>query len=225
MNLSLSSRLLACCGFVAPGDRVADVGCDHGYLGIYLLRQGLARSVIASDIHEGPLRSAMDNSKKYGVESQMSFYLCDGVQGIPRDFDTLVCAGVGADTILSILEAAPWLKNARYRLILQCQSKCPTLRRCLSDQGYAIRRETLAKDGKFIYPVMEVVYNPGVPLSAAECYLSPALQSSGSPLLPEYRDRVIRNLKLTVQGLSRSGGDPEPYKDILQTLTRYGGEL
>lgn len=225
MNLSLSSRLLACCAFIAPGDRVADVGCDHGYLGIYLLRQGLARSVIASDIHEGPLRSAMDNGKKFGVEAQMSFYLCDGVQGIPKDFDTLVCAGVGADTIISILEAAPWLKDTRYRLILQCQSKCPALRRYLSDQGYAIRRETLAKDGKFLYPVMEAVYAPGVPLSAAECYLSPALRESGSPLLPEYLDRIIRNLQLTVRALSRSGGASEPYDDILQTLTRYGGCL
>ena len=90
MNLSLSNRLLACCAFVTPGDRVADVGCDHGYLGIYLLRQGLARSVIASDINKGPLQSAMGNSRKFGVAEQMEFYLCDGVQGIPRDFDTLV---------------------------------------------------------------------------------------------------------------------------------------
>ena len=46
MTLSISSRLLACAGFVAPGDRVADIGCDHGYLGIYLLTKGIARSMI-----------------------------------------------------------------------------------------------------------------------------------------------------------------------------------
>lgn len=222
MNLSLSNRLLACCAFVTPGDRVADVGCDHGYLGIYLLRQGLARSVIASDINKGPLQSAMGNSRKFGVAEQMEFYLCDGVQGIPRDFDTLVCAGVGADTMVSILDAAPWLKDARYRLILQCQSKCPALRRCLSDRGYAIRRETLAKDGKFLYPVMEVVYAPGVPLSAAECFLTPALKSSGSPLLPEYLERMIRNLRLTVDGISRSGGHaPSEYTEAIQTLESF----
>ena len=83
----------------------------------------------------------------------------------PREFDCMVCAGMGADTMMSILDAAPWLKSERYRLILQCQSKRPELRRYLYRQGYAIRREALAKDGKFIYPVMEVVYAPGKPLT------------------------------------------------------------
>ena len=55
MNLPISTRLLACCSFINPGDRVADIGCDHGYLGIYLLKNGLAKSVIAADINRGPL--------------------------------------------------------------------------------------------------------------------------------------------------------------------------
>ena len=67
MKLPLSDRLKACADFVAPGDRVADIGCDHGYLGIYLLTQGIARSMIESDINEGPLQSALRNGQKYGV--------------------------------------------------------------------------------------------------------------------------------------------------------------
>ena len=173
MKIPLSNRLLACCGYVNPGDRVADVGCDHGYLGIYLLKNGIASAIIASDVREMPLQSAVRNAEKFGVEEHMSFYLSDGIRDVPREFDCMVCAGMGADTMISILDAAPWLKSERYRLILQCQSKRPELRRYLYGQGYAIRQETLAKDGKFIYPVMEVVYAPGETLTDGEYYITP----------------------------------------------------
>lgn len=207
MVRSLSNRLMTCCGYVRPGDRVADVGCDHGLLGIYLLEKGIARSVIASDVREGPLHQAVINGKKYGVSDKMSFYLCDGVRGIPRDFDCMVCAGMGGDAMVSILEAAPWLRDRRYRLILQCQSKRPMLREFLNRQGYAITRETLAKDGRFLYPVMEVTYRPEKPLTPGMYYLSPALLESGSPLLPEYRQRVMEGLRRTIEGLKPTGGE------------------
>lgn len=220
MKIPLSNRLLACCGYVNPGDRVADVGCDHGYLGIYLLKNGIAAGVIASDVREKPLQSAIRNAEKFGVKEKMSFYLSDGVRGIPRDFDCLVCAGMGADTMISILDAAPWLKSPGYRLILQCQSKRPELRRYLYRQGYAIRRETLAKDGKFIYPVTEVVYAPGESLTEGEYYITPALRQSGSELLPAFRKHVLSGLEKTVEGLSRAGGEEsEFYKAILEELT------
>jgi len=216
MKLPLSNRLLACCEFVNPGNRIADVGCDHGYLSIHLLTQGIARSAIASDVAEGPLQSAQRNARKYGVSKNISFHLSDGVRNIPRDFDTMICAGMGADTMMSILDAAPWLKDPKYRLILQCQSKRPELRKYLYASGFAIRRETLAQDGKFIYPIMEVVYAPGESLAEAEYYITPALRASNSPLLPAFLTRVTDGLQKTVDGLSRTGG--EKYKECKQIL-------
>ena len=206
MGIPLSNRLLACAGFVRPGARVADVGCDHGYLGIHLLKTDTALRVYASDVRPGPLDCARRNAVKYGIGPEMTFYLADGVRGLPRDFDTMICAGMGADTMISILEAAPWLRDDRYRLILQCQSKVPALRRYVSDQGFAILRETLAEDGKFIYPVMELAYDPGEALTEAQCWLSPALLDCGCPLLEAYTRRVVGNVRKTVQGLSAAGG-------------------
>lgn len=215
----LSSRLAACCEFVKPGARVADIGCDHGYLGIHLLRNGIAHSVYAADVNEGPLQSAVANARKFGVENKMTFYLSDGVQNVPRDFDTLVCAGMGADTMISILEAAPWLRSDKYRLILQCQSRRPELRKYLYANGFSILSESLAKDGKFIYPVMEVIYRPVPALTEGGYHLSPALLAGKSPLLPEFYDRVVDGLKTTVIGLSRSGGKKfDHYQAVLTEL-------
>jgi len=220
MNIPLSKRLLTCAELIHPGDRVADIGCDHGYLGIHLLTNGIATSVIAADINEMPLQSAVRNAEKFGVRDKMSFYLSDGVKNIPRDFDTLVCAGMGADTMISILEAAPWLKSKQYRLILQCQSKRPELRKYLYDNGYAICSESLANDGKFIYPVTEVVYSPTPPLSDGGYHITPALLDSKNPLLPAFYERVVSGVKTTVDGLSRTGGEKyEYYCKVLQELT------
>lgn len=217
----LSNRLLACCGFVRPGDRVADIGCDHGYLGIHLLQKGIAASVIASDVNEGPLLSARHNARKFAVLDKMSFYLSDGVQGIPRDFDTLVCAGMGADTMIAILSAAPWLQDPRFRLVLQCQSKRPALRRWLWENGFSIAEETLAQDGKFIYPIMLVTYTPGATFTPAQCYLSPALLSSGSSLLPAFYGRLRDGLRKAVEGLALGGNEDgriAEYTSVLEEL-------
>ena len=219
MKVPLSARLLTCCNYVNQGDRVADIGCDHGYLGIHLLTTGIAQSIIAADINEQPLHSATVNAMKFGVRDKMRFFLSNGVAGIPRDFDTLVCAGMGADTMISILTAAPWLKNEQYRLILQCQSKTPMLRRWLSQQGWSIRRETLAKDGKFVYSVMEVVFAAPETPASWEHYISKALLQDGSGLLPEYYDRIRQGLRLNVEGMRRSGSEELPaYEEALSQL-------
>ena len=200
MKLPLSHRLLACCAFVRPGDRVADVGCDHGYLSIHLLQTGIASHVYASDVRPGPLSSAKRNADIYGITEKIDFFLSDGVQNLPWDFDTLVCAGMGGDTMISILSAAPWLKSDRYRLILQCQSKTPLLRRYLSENGWEIKQETVLRDGRFLYTVMEVLWNPEAPrLTVGQCYFSPALCSCTAPEAAEYRRWVVEGLRLAVQ--------------------------
>lgn len=216
MKLPLSNRLLACAGFVAKGDRVADIGCDHGYLGIYLLTRGIAESVIASDINEGPLQSAMCNARKFSVGKDISFYLSDGARSIPRDFDTLVCAGMGGDTMVSILEGAPWLKSTQYRLILQCQSKTPMLRRYLSHHGWRITEEAVLRDGKFLYTIMEVCYTPDYPrLKEYEYYFPPAILENPSADVPAYYKWVVDGLKIS----TTHQDDPEK-KQILQDLIR-----
>ena len=198
MKLPLSPRLHACCSFITPGDRVADVGTDHGYLGIWLLQKGLASHVIASDIGEGPLSAAKNNAARFGFADKMTFCLSDGVQNVPRDFNTLVIAGMGAQTMVHILENGPWLPGRK--LILQPQNKPHLLRAWLSENGWHIRRETLVRDGRFLYAVMEAVHEPAEPLTPGQCWLSPALLGCGQEELAEYRRRTLRILHDTALG-------------------------
>lgn len=207
MKIPLSPRLAACCRFVSPGARVADVGCDHGYLSIFLLTQGTAAFAYACDVANGPLDSARRNARRFGVTDRISFHLSDGVRSVPRDFDTLVCAGMGADTMVSILSAAPWLKNGGYHLILQCQSKRPMLRRYLSEEGWHIREEAVLRDGRFLYTVMDVDFDPEAPrLTPGQWYFPPAMAGHSDPETEEYYRRAVKELTLTVS--ARGGEEP-----------------
>ena len=162
MRPPLSKRLAACAALVPRGAVAADVGTDHGYLSIYLVQQGICPRVIASDLRQKPLEKARENVLRYGASEQITLLLSDGLKNfLPGSFDTLICAGMGGDCICAILQAAPWLKDGRYTLILQPQSSGNDLRRWLGQNGFSIERETLVLDGRFLYGVMAVRYGAG----------------------------------------------------------------
>lgn len=205
MTPPLSPRLRACAGFVGNSRRFADIGCDHGYLSIHLLQNGIAETCIAADVRQGPLESAKRNAEKYGVSERITFCLSDGVREIPRDFDTLVCAGMGADTMIHILSDAPWLRCTAYTLVLQCQSKAHTLRKFLSENGWRITQECVLRDGKFLYTVMEVVFSPDAPrLSPAECYFPPAMLEDPSAETVEYYHQMCKKLRYALSSRADS---------------------
>ena len=210
MKLPISKRLLACAAFVEPGQRVADVGTDHGYLAIYLLQSRRASRVLAADVAEQPLARAMENARRFGVREGLSFHLCDGVRGLPRDFDVLLMAGLGAETMVGILRSGPWLRGGRYRLVLQCQSSQNELRQYLSEHGWEITREEPVRDGKFLYTVLEA--KPGCQsLNTGQHFASPALLASGSPLVGEYLAFCRQAVEKVVLGLTGLGGPKYEY--------------
>ena len=92
MKLPISDRLLCCAAQVPQGARVADIGADHGYLGIELLRTGRAAFVHASELREGPLKRAMANALRYGVAERMRFSRADGLAAI--DPATMAAEGI-----------------------------------------------------------------------------------------------------------------------------------
>ena len=190
---------------VQSGSRVADIGTDHGYLGIYLLQSGAARHVIACDLRKDPLENARRNAKLFGVDGEMELRLSDGLEKIlPDEVDTVVMAGMGGDLIQKILSQCPWRKREGLQFILQPQSAGNVLRRWLCEDGFEIQREEPVQDGHFLYTVMDIRQGEPAPLTPGTEYASPALLASGSPLVGNYLARVENALQETVRGLTNA---------------------
>ena len=110
--------------------------------------------------------------------------------------------------MISILNAAPWLKNSQYRMILQCQNKNYLLRRYLSENGFRILEEQILKDGKFLYTVLETVYDPGFQaLTPGQWYIPELMLEAPEPDFPGYFFWVWGELHKIVS--SRGDNAPE----------------
>ena len=131
--ISLTKRLAMAADLVPQCEVLADVGTDHGYLAVWLLQSGKAQKVFASDIGEGPLRSTKETAERFGLEDTLQPILADGLNypGAEQAEVITIC-GMGGETMISILSAAPWTKQNR-TLILQPQSKLTELENWLKD--------------------------------------------------------------------------------------------
>ena len=145
--MELSPRLYAIAQQVPQGARLVDVGTDHGYLPVWLLMNNVIERAIAADLREKPLGRSRETAQQYGQSEKISFRLCDGLKDIDaNEVDTVVIAGMGGDTIASILEVAPWTRQDKL-LILQSMTGAPRLRPWLQSHGYVILSVMLCREG------------------------------------------------------------------------------
>lgn len=201
-KLELTPRLRFLADWVPPGARLADIGTDHGHLPVWLLLQGKVVSAIASDLRAGPLERARATGEIYGVQG-IEYRLGNGLDLIhPEEVDTIVIAGMGGETISSILEAAPWTIDGQHTLLLSPHTKAEVLRKFLMEHGYAIQREALVKDRGTIYPVMETTGGK-MTLTPAQLYGGAKLNSD--PLGDRYIIEKIIRLQSIVVGANHSG--------------------
>jgi len=211
MKNPISKRLMTAIGMIQKGANVADIGCDHGYLGIYLVQNGIADYVLLSDLREGPLSAAKKNAVKFGVADKMDFVCADGFSGVdPEKVDTLICCGMGGDLIRKIIENSPWVRDHRYTLILQPQSGQSEFRKWLVSQGFSILEEQPVLDERFIYFSMKVRYTGEVTkLTPGQAYVTPQMLESKSEDLPAYIDRVLSGLEKSIKGMEMASKPDE----------------
>lgn len=150
----LSHRLMTIASLVPKGARVCDIGCDHGYLAIYLRLQNIAETVIAADLNELPLKRAENNIKKLNADN-INLRLCDGLSGIDKtEADTIIIAGMGGNVISGIIERCTWSKNQDLTFILQPTTSAEVLREYLCENGFEIMSETVVLENNKLYSIM-----------------------------------------------------------------------
>lgn len=154
----LSDRMQAVVGLVEPCDRIADIGCDHGYVAMELIRRRICSKVIAMDINQGPLEQAKSNIREYGMQEYISTRLSDGVEALAiGEVNGIVCAGMGGRLVINILSQGKEVISQMQQLVLQPQSEICEVRSFLRESGFVIDKEDMVlEDGKY-YPMMHVV--------------------------------------------------------------------
>jgi tRNA (adenine22-N1)-methyltransferase len=140
----LDARLAAALPFVRGGT-VADVGTDHAYLPLVLLKTGACAFAVATDIHQPPARRAADCLSQYGIGDDRAAVLCtDGLNDCEKFHPTdILIFGMGGEMMIHILDQAPWVKDATVRLILQPMTRQSELRAYLLQNGFCIRDEAM----------------------------------------------------------------------------------
>lgn len=201
--LHLTPRLRAVADRVPAGVRLADVGTDHAYLPTWLLLQERIPFALCTDLRPGPLERARETVEHWGVADRAELRLCDGLAGVSADeVDFVTIAGMGGETILSILAAAPWaLKKG---LVVQPMSSHADLRVGLAPLGFHIAKETLAREGETLYVIMDLAPGAEGPLTAAQRQVGRAERHQGDPLWPRYLRQEEGRLRKALRGLERS---------------------
>ncbi len=217
----LSRRLHAAFLLVREGKRVADIGTDHGYLPIALVKSGKAESAFASDIGKGPLERAEENIKKAGLEEKIKTVLTDGAAFFDSLADEFIIAGMGGELIFDIISRAPFLKNEDIHLVLQPMTKIPVLRKSLAKEGFRIDEEKLVFEDDRVYTLMSVYYDGRI-REITECE---AVTGKTDTVDPTLAIKIIDGALYDVENKIRGKKDPVDDIKLRAELTLVKNKL
>jgi tRNA (adenine22-N1)-methyltransferase len=192
----LSERLQKIADFIEPGESVADIGSDHGFLPIALRESGKSPYVILSDIKEGPMEKARVNINKYLPEERFDIRVGSGLKTLkPSEVDVIVIAGMGGLLIAEILGDDPEKSKSYKKLILQPRTAQEKLRAWLLKNGFAIMDEALVRERKYLCEIIVAIPDgEGVKIDSDSIGLEigPILLKKKDPLLVEFIENKIR---------------------------------
>ena len=151
-------RIDLLCKLSEPYNKIADIGCDHAYVSIHLARMG--KTMLASDIAEGPLLKAKKNIEAFGLEDKITLRLFGGLSGLEKgEAEEIIIAGMGGNIISEIIKADIDIAKSSKVLFLQPMTAPEILRKFLYENGFCIKNEHLVKEDMRIYTIIETFYD------------------------------------------------------------------
>ena len=177
--MNLSKRLLAIAKKVPKGNRVADIGTDHAWIPIYLIKNNICNKAIASDINKGPMERANHNINQYCLQEQIETRLGSGLTTIsPKEVDTAIIAGMGGILMIEILEKSRKVVESLDTMILQPQLAQEEVRKWLHRNNFYIYEEDLVFEDEKWYEII-------VAKKGKEAYEKPIFYEIGKKLFED----------------------------------------
>lgn len=201
--MQLSKRLERVASFVTEGNILADIGTDHGYIPIYLVKNGIIPSAYAMDINKGPLERADEHIAEEGLGDKIETRLSNGLDKLNEyEADTVLIAGMGGGLIIDILERGKEVLKAVKELVLSPHSEWKDVRIYLNSNGYEIIREEMLIDEDKFYVIMKAVKGNVSKKNDVQLKYGTILLESKDKVLEEYLNKeaakyhqILENLK------------------------------
>ncbi len=204
--MSLGSRLQTVADFVPLGCIVADIGTDHAYLPIELIKSGKCHRAIAGDVHEGPYLSAKRSVRNFCLSDKIDIRLGNGLDILKETdaVDITIFCGMGGNLIKQLLMDSPHIVKSLTGLILQPQQGYNALRRYLYEINWYIADEAIAKEDGRIYQIIYAKPGKDIMPSDLELEIGPVLNRKRPPLFNEMVSEFIYKIKCSLRGMEKS---------------------
>ncbi|MFJ7883049.1 tRNA (adenine(22)-N(1))-methyltransferase [Pseudomonas sp. NPDC096917] len=203
---TLSMRLERVAAQVPAGARLADIGSDHGYLPVALMRRGAITGAVAGEVALTPFRAAQRTVHENDLEQQITVRLASGLAAIePGDEITAISiCGMGGETIRDILDSGKTYLRGEERLILQPNGGEQPLRQWLMQHNYRILFEDTVQENRFYYEIIVAAHAEPVKYSPEELYFGPLQMQARTPVFLAKWQRILREKQKTLSQLARA---------------------
>lgn len=220
--LALGSRLQTVANFVPQNSLIADIGTDHGYLPIELIKSGKCSRAIAGDVHEGPYFAAKRSIRDASLTAKIDLRLGSGLKILTLEdkVDIAVFAGMGGNLIKQLLSEAPDIVNSLQGLILQPQQGYSALRHYLFSINWHIIDEAIAKEDGRIYQIIYAIPGKAEMPNQLELEIGSILAHKRPPLFNEMIAEFITKTKRSLKSMEKSATakQSEHYHDLQSYL-------